>query len=184
VVGLEDTCMALSGTAGDDDGTGAHGAGAFVFCGDSRHTVDGKKRVFLAKRFQQGLPLDPEGNRVAVLTRGLDGCLFLFPEFGLERALQRMNTEAFAPKDMRKLQRMFFSFSHRVSLDASGRLLLPEKLRKLAGIEKEVVAVGVMDRIELWAAERWDAFAAENEDAFDDLEDLLTGDSSANGDRS
>ena len=170
--------MAPGGTKGHEAGADPQGSsGAFVFCGDSRHAVDAKKRVFLPKRFQQGLPLDADGNRVAVLTRGLDGCLFLFPEFGLERALQRMNTEAFAPKDMRKLQRMFFSFSSRVNLDASGRLLLPEKLRTLAGIEGEVVMVGVMDRVELWSAERWDAFAADNEDAFDELEDLLTGES-------
>lgn len=146
-----------------------------MFCGDSRHQVDAKKRVFLPKRFQNGLPLDADGNRVAVLTRGLDGCLFLFPEFGLERALLRMNTEAFAPRDMRKLQRMFFSNASRLNLDASGRLLLPEKLRELAGIRDEVVMVGVMDRVELWAADRWEAFESTNADAFDELEDLLTG---------
>ncbi len=121
-----------------------------MFCGDSRHTVDPKSRVFVPKRFQQDLPLDPEGNRNAILTRGLDGCLFLFPESGLERALSRMDTEAFAKPSQRKLQRLFFSFTARVTLDASGRLLIPEKLRTLAGIEREVVMVGVVDRVEVW----------------------------------
>ena len=170
-----------SGGGSNGPSDAASTSGGFYFCSESRHSVDAKKRVFLPKRFQQGLPLDADGNRVAVLTRGLDGCLFLFPEFGLERALQRMNTEAFAPKDMRKLQRMFFSFASRVNLDASGRLLLPEKLRTLAGIQGEVVMVGVMDRIEVWAAERWDTFAASNEDAFDELEQLLTGEPGAGG---
>ena len=146
-----------------------------MFCGDSRHTVDAKNRVFLPKRLSAELPLDEDGSRVAVLTRGLDGCLYLFPEQGLERALRRMNTEAFAPAESRKLQRLFFSYTSRVTLDASGRLLLPEKLRTLAGIEREVVMVGVVDRVEIWAAERWEAFEAANGDAFDELEHVLTG---------
>ena len=146
-----------------------------MFCGDSRHSVDAKHRVFLPKRFQAELPLDEGGARIAVLSRGLDGCLYLFTEAGLEQALQRMDTEAFADADHRKLQRLFFSYTSRVTLDASGRLLLPEKLRKLAGIQKEVVMVGVRQRVEVWAAERWDAFEAENGQAFDELESVLTG---------
>ena len=145
-----------------------------MFCGDSRHAVDAKHRVFLPKRFQQDLPLDSEGNRSAVLTRGLDGCLYLFTEEGLEQALARMDTGAFAGADHRKLQRAFFSYTHRVTLDASGRLLLPEKLRVKAGIDKEVVMLGVRDRIEVWAGDRWDAFEADNADAFDRLESVLT----------
>jgi len=148
-----------------------------MFCGDSRHSVDAKNRVFVPKRFQQDLPLDDNGNRFAILTRGLDGCLYLFPKHGLERALQRMDTEAFAAADQRKLQRLFFSYTSQVTLDASGRLLLPEKLRKLAGIGREVVMVGVVDRVEIWSAERWDAFEDENNGTFDELENILTGDS-------
>ncbi|MDA1264400.1 MAG: division/cell wall cluster transcriptional repressor MraZ [Planctomycetota bacterium] len=146
-----------------------------MFCGDSRHSVDAKHRVFLPKRFQAELPLDESGARIAVLTRGLDGCLYLFTEGGLEQALLRMDTEAFAGADHRKLQRLFFSYTSRVTLDASGRLLLPEKLRKLAGIQKEIVMVGARQRVEVWAAERWDAFEAEHGEAFDELESMLTG---------
>ena len=172
------TCVARNGAEWREGERGEgrpEGGPAFLFCGDSRHTVDNKKRVFLPKRFQQGLPLDEEGARAAVITRGLDNCLYLFPESGLDRALARMNTEAFAPEQARRLQRAFFAFSSRATLDASGRLLIPDKLRDLAGIEKEVVMVGVMDRVEIWNAARWDAYQAENVDAFDDLEDLLTG---------
>jgi MraZ protein len=146
-----------------------------MFCGDSHHSVDAKNRVFVPKRFQQDLPLDENGNRFAILTRGLDGCLFLFPESGLERALERMDTQAFAPADQRKLQRLFFSYTSQVTLDASSRLLLPDKLRKLAGIEREVVMVGVVDRVEIWSAQRWEEFEAQNGAAFEELENVLTG---------
>lgn len=146
-----------------------------MFCGDSRHTVDAKNRVFVPKRFQQGLSLDEDGNRTAVLTRGLDGCLFLFSEEGFARALERMDTAAFAGEKSRRLQRLFFSYTTRPTLDASGRLLVPEKLRKLAGIEREVVMVGVVDRVEIWSAERWDRFEADSEGEFEELESILTG---------
>jgi len=146
-----------------------------MFCGDSRHTVDAKHRVFLPKRFQQDLELDQDGNRVAVLTRGLDGCLFLFTEEGLETALEHMDTRAFAEIDHRKLQRLFFSYTSRVTLDASGRLLLPEKLRTLAAIEREVVMIGVRERVEIWSAQRWDAYEAAYGDDFEVLESVLTG---------
>jgi len=146
-----------------------------MFCGDSRHTVDAKNRVFLPKRFQQDLELDQDGNRVAVLTRGLDGCLFLFTEEGLETALERMDTQAFAKADRRKLQRLFFSYTSRVTLDASGRLLLPEKLRTLAAIEREVVMIGVRERVEIWSAARWDLYESAYGEDFEDLENVLTG---------
>tara|TARA_R110002096_G_scaffold191185_2_gene372597 strand:- start:25307 stop:25891 length:585 start_codon:yes stop_codon:yes gene_type:complete len=184
-MGSLNTQMARSGAEWQEhgrDGGQPHGAPSFLFCGDSRHTVDNKKRVFLPKRFQQGLPLDEEGNRAGVLTRGLDNCLNLFPESGLDRALARMNTEAYAPEQARRLQRAFFSYSSRATLDASGRLLIPDKLREVAGIDKDVVMVGVMDRVEIWDAARWDAYEASSADAFNELEDLLTGESThANG---
>ena len=73
------------------------------------------------------------------------------------------------------MQRLMLAATSRVTLDSSGRLLLPEKLRHLVEIEKEVVLVGVLDRIEIWPAARWDAFEAENEGRFEELEDVLTG---------
>ncbi len=150
--------------------------GGFIFCGESTHSVDAKKRVFVPKRFQQGLPLDDQGQRVAVISRGLDGCLYLFPESGFNRAITRLNTEAFAPKEARRLQRMIFSVSQRVNLDGSGRLLLPAKLVEMGAIDKDVVMVGVMDRIEIWSADRWQAFSQEEGGAdFDELDALLSG---------
>lgn len=146
-----------------------------MFVGDSRHNVDSKNRVFLPKRFQSELPLGEDGERVAMLTRGLDGCLFLFTEDGFQKALGRMDTAAYAGAKQRTMQRLMLAATSRVTLDSSGRLLLPEKLRHLVEIEKEVVLVGVLDRIEIWPAVRWDAFEAENEGRFEELEDVLTG---------
>ncbi|TDJ78003.1 MAG: division/cell wall cluster transcriptional repressor MraZ [Planctomycetota bacterium] len=146
-----------------------------MFLGESRHPVDAKHRVFLPKKFHQLLPVDEDGDRVAVLARGFGEheCLDLFTVPGFERATSRMNTDAFTDPEQRRLQRIYFSNTSRVTLDASGRLLLPEKLRKLAGIEREVVFVGVMDRIEIWSAEQWDVFEQTNEDKYEEVTGVL-----------
>lgn len=146
-----------------------------MFYGDSFHSMDAKHRVFVPKRFQQALGRDAEGNMVAFLTLGLDGCLFLFSEDGFQRALARMDTQAFTGAKQRKMQRLFFANTHRVQLDASGRLLVPEKLRQQVGFEKEVAMVGVIERAELWPRERWEVFQEENGSDFDELGEVLCG---------
>lgn len=149
------------------------GRGSPVFLGDSRHTLDAKNRVFVPKRFQSVLERDAYGNLVAILTRGQDGCLALFSETGFRRTLERLDTAAISGRDQRNMQRMFFAHTHRVQLDASGRLLVPEKLKALAGIDREVAMIGVVERAEIWASDRWEAFEAENGNNFDELDEVL-----------
>jgi MraZ protein len=146
-----------------------------VFTGDSIHTLDPKNRVFVPKRFQEQLGRDADGQQVAVLTRGFEGCLFLFSRQSYAAVLQRLTTQPFGGERLRTMQRLFFSNVHETPLDSSGRVLLPEKLRKYAGIDKEVVMVGVADRGEIWDKARWEAFESENDDHFDDLDVVLVG---------
>jgi len=79
------------------------------------------------------------------------------------------------------MQRLFFANVQPTQLDTSGRLLLPEKLRNYAGIEREVVMVGVADRAEIWDRARWERFESTNDDDFDDLDVVLVGDGSGPG---
>lgn len=146
-----------------------------VFSGDSIHTLDPKNRVFVPKRFQEELGRDAEGVQVAVLTRGFEGCLFLFSEEGYAKVLQRLTTQPFGGAQLRTMQRLFFANVHETPLDSSGRVLLPEKLRKYAAIDKEVVMVGVADRAEIWNRVSWEKFESENDDHFDDLDVVLVG---------
>ncbi len=146
-----------------------------MFSGESNHTLDSKHRVFVPKRFQEVLERDDGGHFTVILTRGFDGCLFLFSEPGFEEAKARLLTQPFGGQELRKMQRLFFSNTHKCQLDASGRVVIPEKLRRLAGVEKDVVMVGVADRAEVWDRTRWERFEAENEDAFDELDVVLVG---------
>ena len=146
-----------------------------MFYDSSTHTMDAKNRVFVPKRFQQVLGRDAEGNMIAFLTRGFDGCLFLFSEDGFRRALGRLDTRTFTGPEQRKMQRLFFSNTTRVQLDASGRLLVPEKLRKQVGLGKEVVMVGVVNRAEIWPKERWESLQGDMDGDFDQLDSVLCG---------
>ena len=145
-----------------------------MFWDESRHTVDAKGRVFLPKRFQSALPMDGDGERAGILTRGMGECLYLFPVEAFQRALDRMDTQAFAGEDELEAQRGFFRYTTRVSLDGSGRFLVPEKYRRLAGIEREVVMCGMRDRVEIWASERYDASVERHEAGFERFAKELT----------
>lgn len=152
-----------------------------MFSGESLHTLDPKNRVFVPKRFQDLLERNEEGQRVVILTRGFERCVFLFSEAGFSKVLTRLQTQPFGGERLRKMQRLFFANVHPTPLDGSGRLLLPEKLRSYAGIEKEVVMVGVADRAEIWERGQWERFQDENDDGFDDLDVVLVGDGGPNG---
>lgn len=142
------------------------------FTEESRHPIDAKGRVFLPKRFQVEIKAKDDGERVVVLTRGTDGCLYLFTEEGADEAVRQIRPQAFTPHDRRHLQRLFFSYTAKITLDAAGRLLIPERFRELAGLREEVVLVGMDTWIEVWAAERWDSFLQTNGHRFDELEGL------------
>lgn len=149
-----------------------------MFFGESTHSLDAKHRVFVPKRFQEALGRDESGNLRVVLSRGFERCLFLFSAPRFEEVLRRLRLQPFGAEETRRMQRLFFANTHYATLDGSGRLVLPEKLRTFAGIEKEVVMVGVADRAEVWNKADWERYEASNEADFDKLGELLWGDES------
>lgn len=150
-----------------------------MFLGESVHTLDAKSRIVVPKRFLAEFPEDQDGKRGAMLTRGFEGCLFLFPEQGFERALERMQLQAFGGAELRTMQRLFFSNAHQTWIDGAGRMVVPEKLRALAGLERDVVLVGCADRAEIWSREAWEKFNAEHDEEFDRLDSVMLGDGAA-----
>ena len=112
---------------------------------------------------------------VAYLTPGLEGCVFLFSEEGFRRVLARLDIETFRGPEARMMQRLFFGEVKPTLVDASGRLLLPDKLRLHAGIDREVAMVGVAERAEIWAKDRWEALQAQAQQMFDRLDRVLCG---------
>jgi MraZ protein len=127
------------------------------FLGTSTHAVDKKNRVFLAKRFQDALPRDEAGNRTAVLFAAPGGCLVLTTPEQFDVLAKPFEQNPLEPGSNVDDQRDFFEYVAEVTLDTSGRLLLPQDLKDLCGISENVVMVGARNRVELWSAERWEA---------------------------
>ena len=125
-----------------------------MFVGEYLHNVDTKGRVAIPARFRAKI------ERGAVLTRGMDSCLTVYPMETWERKAQALDNIA----DTRKrhaVERQFFAAAFEVELDAQGRIVVPPKLRKYAGLNGEAVIVGARDRFEIWSSERWQSYLDE-----------------------
>lgn len=146
-----------------------------MFLDESTHKLDAKGRVFCPKRFQDVLQRDPEGSFRCVLCMGFDGCLFLFSVGGFQEAAAKLVTEAFVGSGQREAQRWFFSNSTQVTLDSSGRLLIPEKMRAHAGLSQEVAMIGAFDRAEVWDVEKWGDVSRKGAAHFETVDRLLAG---------
>ena len=90
-----------------------------------------------------------------MVTKGLDGCLFVYPNSEWQSIEEKFRNISMTSKDARKFSRFFFAGAATCELDKQGRILLPSVLREYADLEKDVVLVGVLSRIEIWSKERW-----------------------------
>ncbi len=123
------------------------------FIGTFNHTMDLKGRVFVPKRFLGALT---EGEpRHFIATRGLDGCVFMFTASQWKETAARVKGQAVGNPEARDFVRIFFADAEQIDIDDTGRVLMPERLRKPAQLERDVVFAGAHDRIELWDQTRW-----------------------------
>jgi MraZ protein len=112
--------------------------------GTHSYQLDPKGRISLPVRFRDVLS---DG---AVLTLGQDGCLFCFPRAEWDARSAEVRSVPLSDADGRAYSRMFFGKAESAELDSQGRLLIPQRLRAEAGIRKDVVVLGVFDRMEIW----------------------------------
>lgn len=134
--------------------------------GSYDHTVDTKGRLIVPAKLRENL-----GERFFI-TIGLDRCLFAY---SLEEWFKFQNHIASLPlskKDARRLQRSFFSMAADVTTDKQGRILIPAKLREYAGISKDVILLGLANRVEIWDSNRYNEYN-DLEENLDELEDIM-----------
>ena len=120
-----------------------------MFIGQYRHTVDEKGRLALPAKFRKLL------GSGSVVTRGIDNCLFLYPQKAWQQVAQRLAKLPFNQANSRAFSRSMLAGAMEVGCDAQGRILIPEYLRKFANLDKKVVVAGVYDRLELWDQASW-----------------------------
>ena len=138
-----------------------------MFYGEFEHTIDRKGRVIIPAKFRQALKTHDV--HTLFLTRGLDGCLFLFTEAEWRAAENKIKQIPFTKGEGRKFNRLFFSGAVEVAPDGLGRLLVPKTLKDFAQIKQDIVIVGVSTRIEVWAKEKWQAFYDASRQTFEDV---------------
>ncbi len=131
-----------------------------MFMGTYEHSIDTKGRVIIPAKFREQL-----GDSF-VVTLGLDGCLFVYPESEWQDFVKELR-ELPGSKEARKLQRYFMAGAAPCDVDKQGRVLIPANFREKAGLEKDIVFVGVMSKIEIWSKEHWD----ENDD-FENVDEI------------
>lgn len=134
--------------------------------GEYHHSVDDKGRLTIPSKLRYEL------GENFVVTRGLDGCLFVYPKKEWQDIIVKYR-ELPNTRDARKFMRFFLSGATECDFDKQGRINIPTPLVTYAEILKECVIIGVNDRLEIWAKERWNAFMEENEESFSDIADNL-----------
>ncbi len=120
-----------------------------MLLGEYDHTLDDKNRLTLPARLRAEL-----GDEV-VITRGLDGCLFVHSRAAFEVLAARMGTLDPFDRDARRLQRHFYTGAPLAELDKTGRMVLPAKLLEEYRIGREVTIAGVYDHLEIWDRAAW-----------------------------
>jgi len=138
-----------------------------MFTGEYLHTLDVKGRIIIPSRLRDDL-----GDNF-VITRGLDQCLFIYPLNEWERLESKLKQLPFTRGDSRAFTRLFFSGAMEVEADKQGRILIPQNLREYAGIEKDVMIIGVSNRVEMWSETAWKEYYSEASSNYEDLAEKL-----------
>ena len=121
-----------------------------MFMGEYNHTIDPKGRLIIPAKFREAL-----GDEF-VVTKGLDGCLFVYANTEWNNFEEKLRTLPLTNKNARQFTRFFLAGAAACEVDKQGRILIPQVLREFAKLEKDVVLVGVASRIEIWSKEVWD----------------------------
>ena len=139
-----------------------------MLTGEFNHSIDAKGRLIIPSKFRDILGED------FVITKGLDGCLFLYPNNEWKIFENKLKGLPLANKNVRMFQRHFLGSATDGGLDKQGRVLLSSALRTYADLEKDVVLVGMLERVEIWDKAKWDANNIEIEENMDDIENQMS----------
>lgn len=139
------------------------------FVGEYIHSVDAKGRMALPSKFREQLGFG------FVIARGLDRCLFVYPDEEWSLIIEKFKEMPMNQKDTRDYARYFLSGANEAVPDKQGRIVLPLPLRDYAKITKEVCVLGVGSRVEIWDKEAWDAMKLRLEEEFPKLAESVAG---------
>lgn len=142
-----------------------------MFYGEYEHTIDRKGRLIIPAKFREVA----RENLIEkfFITRGLDGCLFVFAEEEWRQQERVFRAISFTKSESRKFKRLYFSGACEVTCDKQGRILIPQNLKDFADIKREVMIVGVSSRFEIWSKARWTEFYRTSAESFEEVAEKL-----------
>jgi MraZ protein len=126
-----------------------------MFLGEYLHSVDTKGRLAIPARFRSKI------ERGAVLTRGVDTCLYVYPIEVWEQKARELDAAIIDPVQRRLIERRFFGMAYEIELDSQGRIVIPARFRQYAGLGNEAMVIGTRDRFEVWSTANWQAYTDE-----------------------
>ncbi len=121
-----------------------------MLMGIYQNQIDAKNRVIVPAKFREELGMQ------CILTRGLDECLVLYPMSTWQEQQKLLSQLPRSDAKVRAFLRYTYSNARDVEIDKQGRILFPQELRQFAHIEKELVTIGMIDRVEIWAKDVYD----------------------------
>lgn len=138
-----------------------------MFIGEYHHSVDDKFRMAIPAKFRDDL------KRGAVVTKGLDTCLVVYPDAEWKALADKVSKLPISQANTRAFSRFLLSGAMDVELDKQGRMLLPDYLRQYAKLGRKVIVVGLHTRLEIWDEKQWEAYRAKTEQASIEIAEKL-----------
>jgi len=138
-----------------------------MFIGEYQHSVDDKGRLAVPVKFRGDL------SKGAVVTRGIDNCLFLYPQKDWEELAKKLSQLPISKSNTRAFGRLMLAGAMDCEIDKQGRIILPDYLRKYASISKKVIVAGLYNRLEIWDEEAWNKYKAGTEKDSSEIAEAL-----------
>ena len=138
-----------------------------MFIGEHQHSIDKKGRIIIPSKFRDNL------GKSFILTKGLDGCLFVYPQEEWRILEEKLKSLPLTRKDARAFVRFFFSGATECELDKQGRILIPTNLRLHSKLENEAVIIGVSDRVEIWSKKEWNLYNQDEDLGYENIAEKM-----------
>lgn len=139
-----------------------------MFIGEYSHSIDEKGRMAVPAKMRGEL------GSGAVVTRGIDNCLWVFPKDEWQSLAQKLSNLPLSDANSRAFSRLMLAGAMEVSFDSQGRILLPIYLRDYAHLKKNAVVAGLYNRLEIWESEAWEKYKTETEKSTDEISRAMT----------
>ena len=141
-----------------------------MFIGEYHHTLDEKNRLIVPSSFRQ---IFNEGENGCIITRGLDGALFLYPFSEWQDLSSKLKNLSTNRSEHRAFLRIFFSGAHPAQPDNQGRITISQSLKNFAGIKNKIVIIGAFNKIEIWDEEKWGNYYQQKKDNYEQITERI-----------